>query len=216
MLNRRAFSLTSLGGDQRNCSATEYNRTSHRAQSLATVSRVSGAPDSLQDHARRSPVHLRHSTGRLRRRHLGKQPALPHRRRHDGDPVDQRPGQPLVPRRIGTRFPGAGSHPRRTQRAGTPLRAQSQVVPALLFHPRRGHSRAGKPHHEIGRLLSPDRRRCHARRRRRRPLSTARRIPPERLRLLHLLPLRLPRKDRARHPHPRNGNLPRRRSAARV
>ena len=31
-----------------------------------------------------------------------------------------------------------------------------------------------------------------------------------------ILPLRLPRKDRARHPDPRNGRLPRGRSAARV
>ena len=49
-----------------------------------------------------------------------------------------------------------------------------------------------------------------------RPLSTPRRIPAERLRLLHDLPLRLPGENRARHPDPRNGGLPRGRSAARI
>ena len=93
---------------------------------------------------------------------------------------------------------------------GASLRAQSQVVPAVVLHPRGSHSRGRQPHHEIGRLLSPDRRRRHARRGGRRALSTARRIPPERLRLLHVVPVRLPGEDRARHPHARNDRLPRR------
>src|SRR5450432_2149989 len=100
---------------------TEYNRTSHRAHFLATPSRVSGAPHALQNHPRRSPVHLRHSTGGLRRHRFGQQPPLPDRRRHDGHSAGQRSGQPLVPGRLGTRFPGAGAHPGRTQRAGPPL-----------------------------------------------------------------------------------------------
>src|SRR5450759_4118240 len=98
------LSVVARGGSKGNCSASEYNRTSHRAHPLATVSRVSGAPHSLQNHPRRSPVHLRHSTGGLRRRRFGQLFALLDCRGHVGDSAGQRSGQPLLPRRVGTRF----------------------------------------------------------------------------------------------------------------
>src|ERR1035437_8341643 len=46
LIDRFTFCRRS-GESNRNCSAPEYNRTSHRAHFLATLSRVSGAPDSL-------------------------------------------------------------------------------------------------------------------------------------------------------------------------
>ena len=116
-------------------------------------------------------VHLRHLAGGLGRNRLRQQPAFPDCGGDDGHAAGERPGQPPVPGRAGTRFSSPRAHPGRTERAGPPFRAQPQVVPALLFHPRGGHSRARQPDHGIGRLLPADPGRGHAGSRGRRALS---------------------------------------------
>ena len=63
----------------------------------------------------------------------------------------------LVPGRARARFHCAGARGRHARRARTALRAQPQMVHAIVFHARDRRSGARKPHAGIERLLPADR-----------------------------------------------------------
>ena len=76
-----------------------FDRNVFRGQILEPVTHRLDPANPVQDHARRSAVHIRHSGGWLWGDRLRQQSALSDRRDDDGDPAGFRFRQPAVPRR---------------------------------------------------------------------------------------------------------------------
>ena len=79
------------------------------------------------------------------------------------------------------------------------VRNQKWLMPSFSIRVE-GVRQPRQPHAQIGHLFPAHRRRRHARRDGGSSLSQTRRLPPEQLRLPHLVSLRLPGKIGARHP----------------